>query len=276
MTFPRARWARSTLVGGLATALATLTFVAPAHAVILPGTSNDLKPMPGTASGALPYSAVVEIDLGPGYTLDGKILGRCTGWMYASNMVATAGHCIYDETKVTGGYKISQMTVTPGINGTYKPFQTCGVVNAYVPPEWTQGQSRTQEGNPYWDYGALKLNCTVGDKTGLLKYGAAPNVGWPTRVVGYPHRSADPALYPDHSQWYSDDQVRAFNGYQVFYANDTEQRMSGAPVMQWDGYRNEWNVVAIHHGGADDPNYNVGTRIAPIVVSDLQYWQNYG
>src|SRR5215212_9133108 len=117
-TFPGTRWARSTLVGGLVAALTTLVFAVPAQADII-GT-NDLKPIPNTT--APPYSAVVEITI-PGTDFDGVPLGRCTGWMYAPDMVATAGHCIYNKAAVTGGwFDFGGMTVWPGINGSTKPF----------------------------------------------------------------------------------------------------------------------------------------------------------
>jgi V8-like Glu-specific endopeptidase len=81
------------------------------------------------------------------------------------------------------------------------------------------------------------------------------------------------------TQWCSDDQVRAADAYQVFYANDTAPRMSGSPVMEWTG--SAWNVVAIHtmgvHGTAyNHCTYNHGTRITSTVANDLYNWQYYG
>lgn len=261
-TFPGARWARSTLVGGLVAALTTLlttlAFVTPANADII-GT-DDRHQVPNTTVN--PYSAVVEITLG----LDdaGVNLGACTGWMYAPNMVATAAHCVYvDPARVAGGYvHTSGMRVWPGINGSTatSPFPSCGVVASHAASAYISGDWR-------FDYAALKLDCTVGNQTGVLNYGLQPTVGYATRLVGYPYDKAW------DTQWYSDDQVRTFDAYLVYYANDAVTRMSGSPVMEWTG--SAWNVVAIHSRGYNS-SYNVGPRITSAVSSDLYNWRYYG
>ncbi|HST47561.1 trypsin-like serine peptidase [Jatrophihabitans sp.] len=240
----------------------TLVFVAPANASIIYDPNDDRYQL--TATTTPPYSSVVEILL-PGS------LGRCTGWMYAPNMVATAGHCVYDKTAVTNGtFDITGMTVWPGRNGTSTPYGSCGVVASYVPAGWTSGQTSTQPGNEAFDYGALKLNCTIGNSTGLLSYGANPTLGYSTRVCGYPYdKTVD-------TMWCSDNTVRAADAYQVYYANDTVKRMSGSPVMEWTG--TAWNVIAIHtmnvHGTAPNhSSYNHGTRITSTVANDLYNWR---
>jgi len=257
----RGRRLSSALIGGLIAVLMTLVFAAPASAGVI-GTDDRYQL---TATTTHPYSTVVEIQL-PGS------LGKCSGWMYASNMVATAGHCVYDKTAVTNGtFDITGMTVWPGRNGSSTPYGACGVVKSYVPAGWTSGQTSTQPGNEAFDYGALKLNCTVGNQTGLLSYGVTPTVGYSTRLCGYPSdKTVD-------TMWCSDDQVRAADAYQVFYSNDTATRMSGSPVMEWTG--TAWNAVAIHtmsvHGTAyNHYTYNHGTRITSTVASDLATWQN--
>jgi glutamyl endopeptidase len=207
-----------------------------------------------------PYSAVVEIVLPSGF-------GACTGWMYAPNMVATAGHCVYDA--ANGWLDTRAMKVWPGINGSTAtaPYGSCGVVKSYAPAGWTNGQ------NEAFDYAALRLDCTVGNQTGVLNYGLQPTVGYQTRVCGYPSDK------PTDTQWCGDDQVRAADAYQVFYANDTIRRMSGGPVL---GYTSSgWSVIAIHtmnvHGTAPNhSSYNHGTRITATVSNDLSNWQYYG
>ena len=181
--------------------------------------------------------------------------------MYAANMVATAAHCVYDPAKVSGGYfRVSGMKVWPGINGSTAtaPFGSCGVTASHVASAYIGGDWR-------FDYAALKLNCSVGSQTGLLNYGLTPTVGYSTRVVGYP---SDKAY---DTQWYADDQVRTYDSYLVYYANDTVERESGAPVMEWTG--TAWNVVAIHSRGYN-ASYNTGPRITSAVASDLAIWKN--
>ena len=251
------------LIGGLIGMLMTVVLAAPANATII-GAMNTLYQVPNTK--AQPYSAVVEITLGTAD--DGSNLGACTGWMYAPNMVATAAHCVYDPAVVAGGYfHVSGMKVWPGINGskTNAPYGSCGVTasraaSAYIGGDWR------------FDYAALKLNCTIGSQTGVLSYdGLPPDVGYSTRVVGYPHNANDPAEYPTDTQWYSDGHVGTYDAYLVYYDNDTETRMSGSPVMEWTG--SAFKVVAIHSRGYN-ADYNTGPRITSAVATDLNNWKN--
>lgn len=254
------------LIGGLSAVLMTLVFVAPANASIIwdPG---DNRVQTGTTS--FPYNAIVEITI-PGTALDGKPFGRCTGWLYAPNMVATAGHCVYDKRLATNGYFDTRgIRVWPGINGstTNAPYKSCGVVKSYVPAGWTSNYSES------YDYGAFRLDCPIGDTTGFLDYGMyQPAVGQFTRVCGYPRDK------PLSTQWCSDDQVRAVDTYQTFYANDTCVRNSGSPVMYWTPY-GYWSVIAIHatgtHGTTANGShfaYNHGPSITNTVYNDLSTW----
>jgi glutamyl endopeptidase len=246
----------SALIGGLFAVLMTLVFVAPAQATVI---GTDDRYQVGTTT--FPYNAVVEIQL-PG------TLGRCSGWLYGPDMVATAGHCVYDKTAVANGwFSTTGMTVWPGRSGTSTPYGGCGVVASYAPSGWTTDQ------NEAFDYAALRLNCTVGNSTGLLHYGVQPTVGYQTRLCGYPSDK------PVDTQWCSDDQVRAADAYQVYYANDTATRMSGSPVLVYT--TSGWNVTAIHtmpvHGTAPNhSSYNHGTRITSTVSNDLYNWEYYG
>lgn len=244
-----------TLTGGLIALLMMLVFVTPAKAAII-GT-DDRRQIGNTT--VYPYSAVVEITLGRDDA--GNSLGACTGWMYAPNMVATAAHCVYDPAVVAGGYfRTSGMRVFPGINGSTAPYPSCGVVASHAAAAYVNGDWR-------FDYAALKLDCTVGNQTGVLNYGVQPTVGYTTRVVGYPSDKTA------HTQWYSDDQVRTYDAYLVYYGNDTVSRMSGSPVMEWTG--SAWNVVAIHSRGYNS-SYNTGPRITSAVANDLYNWRYYG
>lgn len=262
--FPRTRGPISALIGGLITVLLTLVLAAPANATLI-GTEDGRYPV--TATTTFPYSAVVEIVL-PG------TLGRCSGWMYGPDMVATAGHCVYDKTAVADGwFDITGMVVWPGRNGSSAPYGSCRVVKSYASSGWTSGQTSTQGGNEAFDYAALRLDCTKGNQTGLLNYGMQPTVGYQPRLCGYPYDK------PAGTQWCDDDQIKAFDAYQVYYLHDTVRRMSGGPVMGWTG--SAWSVIAIHttglHGTAfDHYSYNHGTRITSTVANDLYNWRYYG
>jgi len=256
------------LLGGLFAVLMTLVFIAPANA-----TDNLGHPLYQISPTSFPYNTIVEITIPGKSDYDStKALGRCTGWLYAPNMVATAGHCVYDKTAVINGYFDTKgIRVWPAVNGSTTNAQSCGVVKSFAPANWMAGQSRYVAGNEAFDYGAFKLDCSIGGS--LLKYGLPPTVGDFTRICGYPKNKAT------DTQWCSDDQVRAFDAYQVFYSNDTCGRMSGSPVMVWKN--SEWNVTAIHTMPRDPTsnaynhyNYNHGTRITSTVSADLTTWRN--
>jgi glutamyl endopeptidase len=257
------------LIGGLIAALTMLVFVTPAKASVVGGT-NDLKPTPDTTVN--PYSAVAEIVLG---TADigvnqGKSLGACTGWFYAPNMIATAAHCVYDPADVSGGWvHMSGMRVWPGLNGSYAPFSSCGVTAVHASSAFISTYtSYSSGGDPRVDYAALKLDCS---KSSLLNFdGLTPDVGYPTRVVGYPHNKDHPDWYPTDTQWYSDGHIYTYDANLVYYDNDTETRMSGAPVMEWTG--SVFKVVAIHSRDYS-ADYNIGARITSAVASDLNTWK---
>lgn len=256
------------LIGGLFAVLMTLVFVAPADSDIIQGNRIHVD-----TSGP-PYNTIVEITYPGNNEYDStKALGRCTGWVYAPNMIATAGHCVYDKTAVKNGYFDTKgIRVWPGINGSPSTAKSCGVVKSFVPPNWTVGQTQYQLGSSGYDYGAFKLDCSPALQP-ALKYGAPAAVGAITRVCGYPKdKTSD-------TQWCSDGHVQAADYYQVYYDNDTCVRESGAPVMQWNGY--EFNVTAIHGSGRDlqssDYNryyYNFGVGITSTVSADLATWQN--
>jgi len=256
------------LIGGLFAVLMTLVFVAPANAAIIGGTDDRIH----VDTAGPPYNTIVEITIPGKNVYTGKALGRCTGWLYAPNMVATAGHCVYDKTAVANGYFDTRgIRVWPGINGSTTNAKSCGVVKSFVPDNWKAGQSQTVGGSPAFDYGAFKLDCSPALQP-VLKYGRQPTVGDITRICGYPKDKAT------DTQWCSDGHVQAVDYYLVYYDNDTCVRESGAPVMAWTG---EWNVTAIHGYGRDPYNtdynrstYNFGVPVAGTVSANLSTWQN--
>jgi len=279
-TIPRTPRSLPALIGGLIALLTMVMFAAPAKAMVIPP-YNDLTPTSNTT--VQPYSAVVEITLGTADTgvNKGKSLGACTGWMYASNMVATAGHCLYDPKDVSNGWvPVTGMKVWPGINGDYSdgtpyaPYGSCLVTKSYASTTYVNTYSSyASSGDVRYDYGALRLNCSVGNQTGVLTYdgnGMPPTPGAQTQVIGYPHNGT---TYPTDYQYHSPGSVYTYDNNLVYYDNDTETRMSGAPVLQ--STSSGWKVVAIHSRDYNT-SYNTGPRITSAVVTDLYNWWYYG
>jgi len=120
------------------------------------------------------------------------------------------------------------------------------------------------------DYGAIKLNCTIGNTVGWYGYTTAGPNGYPSIVQGYP---GDTPL----EQWFSADKVRTVTTRQLFYLNDTIGGMSGSPVWYDRGTIGPY-LIGIHaygtHGVAPHNTYNHGTRITSEVFNNLTNWKN--
>jgi V8-like Glu-specific endopeptidase len=198
----------------------------------------------------LPHSAIVQII---GY--DANNLGwLCTGFFYAPHVVATAGHCIYNKNPQKGTIGWWQrVTVTPGLNGSAKPFPTCVARSLYSVPNWTV------DGNPNSDYGAIRLDCGVGHRTGVLPIEEArtQDVGdyQPKYMVGY---SGDKKGI---TQWFRSGVITGWNVFRIKYDIDMVGGDSGAPVYRMGGDCPSTCVMAINSWEYYyDDNYGVRFR----------------
>ncbi|WBB80126.1 trypsin-like serine protease [Micromonospora sp. WMMD882] len=205
------------------------------------------------ATTSYPYRAIALI------TFNG---GRCTGWFYGPDVVGTAGHCLHSGG--SGGAWSTNVVVYPGYTGTSAPYGSCTAKSLHSVSGWTSSA------NHEFDYGTIKLNCTLGNTVGWLGYfwTADPGLnGLPTRVCGYP---GDKPL----EQWCGD----ADNGAQatvvsvtaekVYYRNDTVGGNSGAAVHYNRAGCGECSMAYHGYGG----NPNSGKRITQATFSNMQYW----
>jgi glutamyl endopeptidase len=190
--------------------------------------------------------------------------GRCTGWLINANTVVTAGHCVHPG---GGGsfYPTSSYLVYPGRDGTSSPYGSCTARWLASVNGWTANR------DDRYDYGVVKLNCTIGNTTGWYGYFTSASLtGLPTIINGYP---GDKPL----TQWRSTDSVRVTDTRRVFYQNDTLGGQSGAPV-----YYNRSGcgicAMAVHaYGTYGSPPFstnNHGTRITQDVFNNLTAWKN--
>ncbi|WP_312853949.1 trypsin-like serine peptidase [Thermoactinomyces mirandus] len=200
-----------------------------------------------------PYRAIVHIE---------SNIGNCTGWMIGSDTVATAGHCVYDPDSKKWA---SWAKVYPGRNGDEAPFGSANAKRFYSVTGWTV------QGNHNHDYGAIKLDKSVGNQTGWFGYrwqsGSLNGVN--ENISGYPGDK-------DYgTQWEHRDQIRETTTYKLIYNNDTYAGQSGAPVYQ-DSYQNCGVCsLAIHANGVyGGKNSNRGTRITKEVFHNLNIWKN--
>ena len=225
-------------------------------------------PVPGDGEGA-----GAEVILGPDtrertytrtYPARAKVLvtfsgGRCSGVMISKDTVATAGHCVHSGGR-TGSWK-TKVRVYPGRDGTVSPYGSCTAKRLYSVRGWTRNRDER------YDYGAIKLNCTVGNTVGWYGITTANPKNKPSIIQGYP---GDKPL----EQWFSADKVRATTSRQVFYNNDTIGGMSGSPVW-YD--RSGPYVIGIHaygtHGSGVHATRKHGTRIVRAVFNNLVNWK---
>jgi glutamyl endopeptidase len=167
----------------------------------------------------LPYSAIVKISAYDASNVE----WICTGFLYAPNAVVTAGHCIYnhDPNKGTLGWR-RVVAVTPGLNGNATPFPTCYARSLYSVTNWTD------YGNNNSDYGAIRLDCSVGYQTGVLTIEAARSQDvedYSTKyMIGY---SGDKG---GATQWIRSGIITGWNVFRIKYNIDTVGGDSGAPV----------------------------------------------
>lgn len=186
----------------------------------------------------------------------------CTAWLYDNDTVATAGHCVYfhDNAANIHGWS-SNFVFWPGRNGASAPYGSCGWSNAYTVSGWATDQ------NPEYDYGAIKLNCTVGNSTGWfgLRWQSASYDGTVVNITGYPGDK------PANTMWQMDGPIASSGVRQLFYSIDTFGGQSGSAVrIPGCG---AYCGIAIHayglYGGSP---YNRGTRITEAAFNNLVNW----
>ena len=146
---------------------------------------------------------------------------HCTAWMVGRDTAVTAGHCVHSGGSSGSWYNASQMRFWPGRDGTSAPFGSCGVRILFSNTGWTVSD------NPEADYGAIKLDCTVGTQTGwfgIYSLGhPASFIRSPAIISGYPGDKPQ-------TQWLSADIVRVSRALRVCYRMDTIGGHSGSPI----------------------------------------------
>ncbi|SFI83979.1 trypsin-like serine peptidase [Thermoflavimicrobium dichotomicum] len=201
-----------------------------------------------------PYSAIAHIE---------SSIGGCTGWMIGPRTLVTAGHCVYDpDTKQWA----TDVTVTPGRNGTSKPYGSAKDIEIFVSAGWGQN------GDIGHDYAVIILDQEIGYATGWFGYRwtSSSLTGVAENISGYP---GDKTY---GTQWQHADKIRKTETYRLYYANDTYGGQSGSPVYQkYEASCDGPCAIAIHTYGAGGTSYNSGTRITEEVFDTLNYLKDY-
>jgi glutamyl endopeptidase len=233
-----------------------------------------LQPVPSPKSNPEsiipPFDSRVRVNPTTGFPASATALvtfsaGRCTGWLIGPDTVVTAGHCVHQG---GGGafYPTGSFRVYPGRNGLFSPFGSCTARWVATVVGWAVS------GDDQYDYGAIKLNCTIGNTTGWYGFfwTTASLTGLPTIINGYP---GDKPL----TQWQSKDLVRVTQARRVFYQNDTVGGMSGSAAYYNRPGCGSCSMAVHAYGTYNGPPFstnNHGTRITQGVFNNLIAWRN--
>lgn len=188
----------------------------------------------------------------------------CTGWLINATTVATAGHCVH--TGGPGGSWSTNVRFYPARNGASSPYGSCTAKRLNSVTGWTNS------GLEMYDYGTVKLNCSIGNSTGWFGFfwQTATLNGLPVQVSGYPGDK------PSGTQWSTSGDIEVSETAKVRYKNDTAGGQSGGPVFQTDrvgAYCTGACVNTIHAYGSSGGR-NSGTRINQGVYNNLINWRN--
>lgn len=211
-----------------------------------------------------PYRAITRLNI---TYLNGSS-EHCTGFLYAPNIVATAGHCLY----FPGVGWAAKVQVVPGNNvdsagKQIMPFGSCMGTTAFTTLGWFNN-GPTSFGRMY-DYGAVKLDCNIGLQVGYfgLFWTTAPLTGTSVTITGYPVSQA-----PTGSMWTNSGTIALSEDRQLFYNIFTgEGGDSGAPVYM-PGCET-YCAIAINAYGAGGGLPPGATRITQPAFNNYQTWK---
>ena len=203
----------------------------------------------------------------------------CTGTLISPDTILTAGHCVHTG-GLTGDWH-KDIRVFPGFNKGTQPYGECGATKLYALDAWI-GLDISDD-NREFDLGAIKLDCTVGERTGWMGLGILIKDDEPvlnTVVHGYSSKACGNKALSiagfSNIQWISRDYVRHLRPLKAFYQNDTCGGTSGSPVY----VESENTIFCVHtnglHNGAPWNENNACTRITPQRAAVISHWINSG
>ncbi|HPT23523.1 MAG TPA: trypsin-like serine protease [Anaerolineaceae bacterium] len=214
------------------------------------------------ANSTFPFSAIVNLRY---KWLDTNTETWCTGWLVGPSSVITAAHCLYDAVQHSLAPTSGMMTAHPGLNYLSSnpiPFGICTEFQRWLPYEWIHN------GQPsIWDYGVVRLNCTIGESAGLFGFREVTQIDRFLELAGYPSDKDGTG----HELWSGYGYVTGLEPRLIYYTNDTYGGQSGAPVWE-NGFPDcQFCSIAVHTRAKGDGISNTGSRVASNFLYQLLY-----
>jgi V8-like Glu-specific endopeptidase len=189
-----------------------------------------------------------------------------TGFYIGKATIATAGHCVYMADQ--GGWAKS-IEVSPGCNGTDKPFGSCMAAKLRSNAGWTTNNQRIH------DYGAIIVpsDFTFGTQQGFFGFASLPKEqlqGKALSVVGYPSDGGPDRVR--NTLWSHTRNATGITDTVISYDIDTVGGQSGSPLYVVQN--GQAIVVGIHTNGS--ATANSATRLRPDVFENFKKWKAEG
>lgn len=191
----------------------------------------------------------------------------CTGWLISANTIATAGHCVHSGGSSGSWYTASSYKIYPGRDGTSSPYGYCTV-------KWLRSTTGwTVNGDFKYDYGAMRLNCTVGNTVGWFgMYSPSVLTNQPAIIAGYPGDKP-------RTLWTSADKIRSYSTEMIAYRMDTVGGHSGSPIWHdkddATATNGAWGIGVHNYGvGAFGSNANSAARLTSTRINNYITWIN--
>lgn len=219
----------------------------------------------GDENTTVPFPAIVRLGF---RWLDTGRESWCTGWLVGQSSVITAAHCLHDAIGHPSAPTSGMMTAHPGLNYQSSnpiPFGSCPEFERWVPYEWVYN------GQPsIWDYGVVRLNCRIGEGTGLFGFREFYQIDGDLELAGYSQDKDSTG----HELWSGYGYVTSLEPRLVHYNNDTFHGQSGSPVWENGYIPCQFCSIAVHSRPDINESSNTGPRVASYFLYQLLYERN--